>query len=236
MSEGQTTADQAKDTQPATQPDAGSHAQKASEQARRYRQRAKQAEAAQAAAEQAAREQADAYEKRIAELSDHIGRLRHGIAADTIRSLNERRLTPDGHSTEPAYVHSPDGEPIRREMLEMVLASLDTQLGGILDVEYADYDKARRVVHRVSGTEDLFERDADGNPTDSLNMQAVKALLRVLGRMDGFKAPPSKPKATMPTISSAKPSRPAASQSVLAYAVPRAIRPYQRDPNIWPRC
>lgn len=210
-------------------------AQKAASEAKRYRLRAKNAEEklATALAGIDAREQEHAAQ--IEAANNHVNALRMQIAADAIRTMNESRLTPDGHSKEPAYVHSSDGEPVRREILEMVLNSLDAQLETVLDVTYRTHDKSSHVVsHQVRSAADLFMRDADGNTSDRLDMQAVKALLRTLGRMDAFKAPPSKPKVTMPTISATKTDRPAAKQSVLAYAVPGAIRPYQRDPNIWP--
>lgn len=211
-------------------------AQKVASEAKRYRLRAKNAEEklAAALAEIDTREQEHA--ARLEDINNHINALRLRIAADTIRTMNESRLTPDGHRKEPAYVHSSDGEPVRREILEMVLNSLDTQLGTVLNVTYRTLDESSHSVsHQVRSAADLFMRDADGNTSDRLNMRAVKALLRTLGRMDAFKAPPSKPKVTMPAISTTKPSRPATRQSVLSYAVPRAVRPYQRDPNIWPR-
>lgn len=210
-------------------------AQKAASEAKKYRLRAKNAEErlSTALAGIDAREREHAAQLDAA--NAHVDALRLRIAADAIRTMNESRLTPDGHSKDPAYVHSQEGEPVRREILEMVLNSLDAQLGTVLDVSYRTHDESSHVVsRRIRSASDLFMRDADGNTSDRLDMQAVKALLRTLGRMDAFKAPPSKPKTTMPTISATKPSRPAAKQSVLAYAVPRAIRPYQRDPNIWP--
>lgn len=190
--------------------------QRAASEAKKYRLRAKEAEG------------------KLAAANDHVTALRLHLATNAIRNINERRLTEDGHSIEPAYVHSPNGEPVRRELLEMVLNSLDVQLGSVLDVSYVECNPHRNLV-QVKTAADLFQRDADGTPTDQLNMKAIHALLRTLGRMDGFKAPPSKPKVTMPTISATKPSRPATNQSALAYALPRAVRPYQRDQNIWPR-
>lgn len=229
-------SDTTTDTTPGTppqQPDNTTN-QKAANEAKKYRLRAKEAEEKLAAALAGIDERDRQHAAQLAAANDHVDVLRLRLAADTIRSMNESRLTADGHSTEPAYVHHRDGEPVRRELLDMVLNSLDAQLGTVLDVSYTTCTPSFHRV-QVRSAADLFQRDADGNTTDRLDMQAVRALLRTLGRMDGFKAPPRKPKAApIPTITPQGTTRNTRKESALAYAMPHALRPYQRDPNMWP--